>query len=88
MAHGYVGVYPEQGSYQFYADEIRPQCGQALRPVRGAEGGLAGEVSLTPSASGPSRSTPRRLGVVTSAGAAALLDVLRVLFPQRWPWWR
>ncbi|HRJ45551.1 MAG TPA: exodeoxyribonuclease VII large subunit, partial [Caldilineaceae bacterium] len=85
MAHGYVGVYPERGSYQFYADEIRPAGrGQLYAQFEALKEKLAGEGLFDAERKRPIPSTPRRLGVVTSAGAAALRDVLRVL-SQRWP---
>ncbi|RME52023.1 MAG: exodeoxyribonuclease VII large subunit [Caldilineae bacterium] len=85
LAHGYVGVYPERGSYQFYTDEVRPAgrgelyaAFEALKEKLAAEGLFAAERKR------PIPALPHRLGVVTSPGAAALRDVLRVL-SQRWP---
>mgnify|MGYP002632986709 CR=1 FL=1 len=85
MAHGYVGVYPERGSYQFYADEIRPAGrGQLYAQFEMLKEKLASEGLFDAERKRPIPVQPRRLGVVTSAGAAALRDVLRVL-SQRWP---
>lgn len=85
MAHGYVGVYPERGSYQFYADEIRPAGrGQLYAQFEMLKEQLAGEGLFDAERKRPIPTQPRRLGVVTSPGAAALRDVLRVL-SQRWP---
>lgn len=85
MAHGYVGVYPERGSYQFYADEIRPAGrGQLYAQFEALKEKLLAEGLFDEARKRPIPARPRRLGVVTSAGAAALRDVLRVL-SQRWP---
>ena len=85
LAHGYVGVYPERGSYQFYADEIRPAGrGQLYAQFEALKEKLAAEGLFDAARKRPIPAQPRRLGVVTSAGAAALQDVLRVL-AQRWP---
>ena len=85
MAHGYVGVYPERGSYQFYADEIRPAGrGQLYAQFEVIKEKLAAEGLFDPDRKRTIPPQPRRLGVVTSAGAAALQDVLRVL-SHRWP---
>ena len=85
LAHGYVGVYPERGSYQFYADEIRPAGrGQLYAQFEALKERLAAEGLFETTRKRPIPVVPRRLGIVTSLGAAALQDVLRVL-GQRWP---
>lgn len=85
LAHGYVGVYPERGSYQFYADEIRPAGrGQLYARFEALKEKLLGEGLFDAERKRPIPGQPRRLGVVTSANAAAFQDVLRVL-AQRWP---
>lgn len=85
LAHGYVGVYPERGSYQFYADEIRPAGrGQLYAQFEALKQKLAEEGLFDAERKRPLPAVPRRIGVVTSPGAAALQDVLRVL-AQRWP---
>lgn len=85
LAHGYVGVYPERGSYQFYADEIRPAGrGQLYARFEALKEKLLGEGLFDAERKRPIPVQPRRLGVVTSANAAAFQDVLRVL-AQRWP---
>ena len=85
LAHGYVGVYPERGVYQFYADEIRPAGrGQLYAQFEALKERLAAEGLFEATRKRPIAAVPRRLGIVTSLGAAALQDVLRVL-GQRWP---
>jgi len=84
-AHGYVGVYPERGSYQFYADQMRPAGrGQLYARFEALKAKLAQEGLFDAERKRPIPTQPRRMGVVTSAGAAALRDILRTL-SQRWP---
>lgn len=85
MAHGYVDVYPERGVYQFYADEIRPAGrGQLYAQFEALKQKLLDDGLFDAERKRPIPTQPRRIGVVTSDGAAALRDVLRVL-SQRWP---
>ena len=85
LAHGYVGVYPERGSYQFYADEIRPAGrGQLYAQFEALKEKLAAQGLFDATRKRAIPPAPRRLGIVTSPNAAALQDVLRLL-SQRWP---
>lgn len=85
LAHGYVGVYPERGRYQFYADEVRPAGrGQLYARFEALKEKLAAEGLFDRERKREIPAVPRRLGVVTSPGAAALQDVLKTL-GQRWP---
>jgi exodeoxyribonuclease VII large subunit len=85
MAHGYVDVYPERGVYQFYADEIRPAGrGQLYAQFEALKQKLLEDGLFDAERKRPIPTQPRRIGVVTSDGAAALRDVLRVL-SHRWP---
>ena len=85
LAHGYVGVYPERGRYQFYADELRPAGrGELYARFEALKEKLAVEGLFDEERKREIPGVPRRLGVVTSPGAAALQDVLRTL-GQRWP---
>jgi exodeoxyribonuclease VII large subunit len=85
LAHGYVDVYPERGVYQFYADEIRPAGrGQLYAQFEALKQKLMAEGLFDAERKRPIPQVPQRIGVVTSDGAAALRDVLRVL-SQRWP---
>lgn len=84
-AHGYVGVYPERGSYQFYADQMRPAGrGQLYAQFEALKAKLAAEGLFDSQGKRPLPVQPRRIGIVTSAGAAALRDILRTL-SMRWP---
>ena len=85
LAHGYVGVYPERGQYQFYADEVRPAGrGQLYAQFEALKERLAAEGLFEAARKRPVAEKPRQLGIVTSQSAAAFQDVLRVL-GQRWP---
>ncbi len=84
-AHGYVDVYPGGGTYQFYADVLRPVGEGAeyaaflrLKARLEAEGLFAAERKR------PLPPYPRRIGVVTSATGAALRDILNTL-RRRYP---
>ncbi|MFO7634518.1 MAG: exodeoxyribonuclease VII large subunit [Caldilinea sp.] len=85
IAHGYVGVYPESGAYQLYANRLLPAGkGQlyaqfeALKEKLRIAGLFADERkrALPP--------LPARIGIVTSSDAAALRDILRTL-AAHWP---
>ncbi len=85
LAHGYVGVYPERGSYQFYADELRPAGrGQLYAQFEALKQKLAAEGLFDVTRKRAIPPVPRQIGIVTSPAAAALQDVLRTL-AQRWP---
>ncbi len=85
MAHGYVDVYPERGVYQFYADEIRPAGrGQLYAQFEALKQKLLEDGLFATERKRPIPTAAQRIGVVTSEGAAALRDVLRVL-SHRWP---
>ncbi len=85
IAHGYVGVYPERGQYQLYVNRIQPAGrGQLYAEFEALKTRLAtaGLFDAVRKRSLPAQ--PQRIGIVTSATAAALRDILRVL-TVRWP---
>lgn len=85
IAHGYVGVYPERGQYQLYVNRIQPAGrGQLYAEFEALKTRLASAGLFEPTRKRPLRLPPQRIGVVTSADAAALRDILRVLV-MRWP---
>jgi exodeoxyribonuclease VII large subunit len=85
IAHGYVGVYPERGQYQLYVNRIQPAGrGQLYAEFELLKGRLATAGLFDASRKRPLPPQPRRIGIVTSADAAALRDILRVLM-ARWP---
>lgn len=85
IAHGYVGVYPERGQYQLYVNRIQPAGrGQLYAEFEALKMRLAAAGLFDGSRKRPLPLQPRRIGIITSADAAALRDILRVLV-ARWP---
>lgn len=85
VAHGYVGLYAERGAYQLYVNRIQPAGrGQLYAQFEALKLRLAEAGLFDPARKRPIPPAPARIGVVTSADAAALRDVLRVL-SARWP---
>ncbi len=85
IAHGYVGLYPERGSYQLYVNQIQPAGrGQLYAQFEALKAKLAAEGLFESERKRPIPADARRIGIVTSADAAALRDILRVL-SARWP---
>lgn len=85
LAHGYVGVYEQQGAYQFYADALRPAgMGDLYRQFEELKRKLEDEGLFDPARKRPLPAFPRVIGVVTSAEAAAYQDVQNVL-RRRYP---
>ena len=78
--HGYVSVYEPQGKMQFYADRLElAGLGQLHQQFEVLKGRLAEEGLFEAERKRPLPLWPQRVGVVTSAGAAALRDILRTL---------
>ena len=78
-------VYPEGGNYQFYANQLEPAGkGQLYAQFEAIKAQLQAEGLFDDARKRPLPPEPRRIGVVTSADAAALRDILRVL-SARWP---
>ncbi|MEM7538728.1 MAG: exodeoxyribonuclease VII large subunit [Chloroflexota bacterium] len=92
IAHGYVGLYPDRGTYQLYVNRIQPagrgrlyEQFEALKAKLQAQGLFDDERKQPiPTPFSVERVAPYRVGIVTSATAAALRDILRV-FHLRWP---
>lgn len=85
IAVGYVGVYPERGVYQLYANRLVPAGrGQLYVQFEALKAKLAAEGLFAAERKRPLPRLPSRIGVVTSRDAAALRDILRVL-AARWP---
>jgi exodeoxyribonuclease VII large subunit len=85
LAHGYVGVYPEGGAYQLYANVLRPAGkGQLYARFEELKIKLQAAGLFETERKRPIPARPQRLGVITSPDAAALRDILRVL-SLRWP---
>jgi len=80
LVHGKVSVYEARGAYQLYVDDVRPAgLGRLYLEFEALKQRLADEGLFDEERKRPLPSLPRRIGVVTSAGAAALRDILRTL---------
>ncbi len=80
ICHGYVSVYEPQGVYQYYVDHLEPAgVGRLWLEFERLKARLAAEGLFEPERKRPIPEFPQRIGVVTSANAAALRDILRTL---------
>ncbi len=80
LVHGHVSLYEAQGSIQLYADFVQAEgVGSLHQQFEDLKERLAAEGLFDDERKRPLPPFPRRIGVVTSASAAALQDVLRVL---------
>jgi len=80
LAHGHVSLYETQGSVQLYADYVQGEgVGSLHQRFEDLKARLKDEGLFDEERKRPIPPFPRRIGVVTSPGAAALQDVLRVL---------
>lgn len=85
IAYGYVSVYPERGTYQFYVNRLTPAGrGVLYAQFEQLKLRLAAEGLFAIERKRPLPLQIRRVGIVTSRDAAALRDILRV-FTARWP---
>ena len=80
IVHGYVSVYEQQGAYQLYVDHLEPSgAGRLWLEFERLKARLEAEGLFDESRKRPIPARPVRLGVATSATAAALRDILRTL---------
>jgi len=80
VAHGYVSVYEGQGVYQFYIDHLEAAgAGRLWQEFERLRNRLIAEGLFDDARKRPIPTRPQRLGIVTSANAAALRDILRTL---------
>jgi exodeoxyribonuclease VII large subunit len=78
--HGYVSVYEQSGAYQLYVDRLQAAgAGRLWLEFERLKGRLEAEGLFDPARKRPIPGRPVRLGVATSATAAALRDILRTL---------
>ena len=85
IAHGSISVYEPQGVYQFYVDRLETAgVGRLWQEFERLKERLASEGLFEAERKRPLPPLPARLGVVTSASAAALQDILRTL-ANRYP---
>lgn len=85
VVHGRVNLYEARGTLQFYAEEMEPRGLGALQlAYEQLRQSLGKEGLFDPSRKQRLPMVPRRIGIVTALGGAALRDMLRVLF-DRYP---
>lgn len=85
LAHGRVSVYEAGGNYQFYVDELQPLGqGDLHAEFERIKHRLADEGLFDERLKQPLPRFPQTIGLVTSAEAAALQDILTVL-RRRYP---
>ena len=80
VVHGAVSVYEAQGKMQFYADHLEMAgVGRLYQDFEALKARLAAEGLFDVDRKRPLPAWPKRIGIVTSAQAAALRDILRTL---------
>lgn len=80
LVHGRVSVYEASGQYQLYVDLLQPAGrGDLSLAFERLKEQLAAEGLFDAEWKQPIPAFPQRLGIVTSANAAALRDILNVL---------
>jgi exodeoxyribonuclease VII large subunit len=80
LASGRISVYEAGGVYQLYADRLQPMGrGDLAAAFEKLKEALAAEGLFDAEYKKPIPRFPRKIGIVTSAGAAALRDILTVL---------
>lgn len=84
-AFGRVSVYPRDGAYQLYCDELMPGgAGDLQVAFEQLKAKLAAEGLFAREHKRPIPRYPERIAVVTSEAGAAVHDIIRVL-RKRWP---
>jgi exodeoxyribonuclease VII large subunit len=79
-AHARVDIYPDRGTLQLIVDHVEPHGAGALRVAfERLKARLHAEGLFDPRQKKPLPAFPRRIGLVTSGGGAALHDFLRGL---------
>ena len=85
VAHGRISVYEAGGVYQLYAESLTPVGrGELAQAFERLKNQLADEGLFDEAHKKPIPRYPYKLGIVTSADAAALRDIINVL-KRRWP---
>lgn len=85
IAYGRISVYEAGGAYQLYAESLEPAGrGNLALAFEQLKEKLTEEGLFDAEFKRPIPKFPQKLGIVTSADAAALRDILNVLY-RRWP---
>lgn len=85
LAHGSLGVYPPQGSYQLIIRHIVSDgAGRLQLELEQLKNKLKAEGLFDMSRKKPIPSLPSRIAIITSSSGAALQDFLRILKRRNW----
>lgn len=80
LVHGRVSVFPRDGKYQVYADEMQPDgLGALYLALEQLRRKLSAEGLFDEARKRPLPTTPGRIGIVTSPTGAAVHDMIRIL---------
>ena len=80
IAHGRVGIYERDGSYQLYIDGMQPDGVGALHlAYEQLKATLASEGLFDETHKKPLPKYPKKVGIVTAATGAAIRDILNIL---------
>ena len=85
LVHGRVSVFPRDGKYQIYVDEMQPDgMGALYLALEQLRQKLTAEGLFDEAKKRPLPTFPRRVGIVTSPTGAAVHDMIGIL-GRRWP---
>ncbi len=85
ILHGRVSVFPRDGQYQIYVDDIQPDgVGALYLAFEQLRRKLEAEGLFDPARKRPLPRIPRKIGVITAPTGAAVRDILHIL-GRRWP---
>ncbi len=80
ILHGRISVFPRDGQYQIYADEMLPDgVGALYLAFEQLKRKLEGEGLFAPARKRPLPAYPTRIGVITSPTGAAVRDMIQIL---------
>lgn len=85
ILHGRVSVFPRDGQYQIYVDDIQPDgVGALYLAFEQLRAKLEAEGLFDAARKRPLPRFPRKIGVITAPTGAAVRDILHIL-GRRWP---
>ena len=85
ILHGRVSVFPRDGQYQIYVDDMQPDgVGALYLAFEQLRQKLEAEGLFDPARKRPIPRFPRKIGVITAPTGAAVRDIMHIL-GRRWP---